>query len=73
MEHTIQTLEDMLGECIIKFKGNSDNICLLCSIHIIIVCIHSFPRIPMKPCMVEGVGLLLDCLKRESLHFLVLI
>ena len=24
-EHTIQTLEDMLGACIINFKGNWDN------------------------------------------------
>ena len=27
-EHTIQTLEDMLRDCIIDFKGNWKNICL---------------------------------------------
>ena len=70
-ECTIQTLEDMLRYCIIDFKGNWDKHLPWWSLLIIIVFIHPFPCLPMKPCMVGGVGLILDCLKLASLRFLV--
>ena len=69
-ERTIQTLEDILKACIIDFKGNYDNICLWWSLLIIIAFINPTPCLPMKPCMVGGVGLLLDGLKWVSLPFL---
>ena len=64
-EHTIQTVEDILRDCIIDFKGNWDN-------HLPLVELpHPYPWLLMKPCMVGVVGLLLDFLKWLSVFFFV--
>ena len=63
MERMIQNLEDMLRACIIDFKKNWNNIYLRWSLPIIIVFVHPFPVLPMKPYIVGGVSVLLDGLK----------
>ena len=68
----IQNLEDMLRAFIIDLKGFGIDIYLCWSFPTTIVFIHPFPWLPMKPCMVGGVGLLLDGLKWVSHNFWVL-
>ena len=63
----------MLKACIIDFKGNWDkHLPFVEFAYNNSVFIHPFPWLPMKPCMVGGVGILLNDLKWVSHHFLVL-
>ena len=72
-ECTIQTLEDILRVYIIYFKGNGDKHLHLVDFAYNNSFIHPSPWVPMEPCMVGGIGLLLNDLKWVSLRFLVLI
>ena len=62
---TIQTLKDMFRACIIDLNGIWDK-------HFTLVEFsynnsHPFPLLPLKPCMVEDLGHLLDGLGEPSL------
>lgn len=70
-ERTIQTLVDMLRACIIDFKGNWDKNLPLVEIAYNNSFHSSISVASMKPCIVGGVGLLLDGLKWDILTFLV--
>ena len=70
-ERTIQTLEDILSAFIIDFMGKYDKHLPLWSLCIITIFISPYPWLRMKPCMVGGVGLLLDGFMLVSLCFLV--
>ena len=70
-ERTIQTVEDTLRACIIDFKGNCDKHLPLVEFSYNNSFCLSIPWLPIKPCMVRGVGLLLDGLKWVIHRFLV--
>ena len=64
-------LKICLGRALLIIKGIRINIYLWWSLPIVIVFFHPFPWLPMKTCMVGGVGLLLDGFKWVSHRFLV--
>ena len=66
-----KTLKICLGRALLILKAVGIDIYLCWSLPITIVSIHPFTWLPMKPCMVGGVGLLLDGLKWVSPRFLV--
>ena len=71
-ERMIKPLNICLGRALLILKGVGIGIYLLWSFPTTIVFIHQFPWLPMKVCMVRGVGFLLDCLKWVSHLLLVL-
>ena len=68
-EHTFQTFDDMVRDCIIDFKENWNNHFPLVDFAYIIVVIHPSQWIPMNPYMIGGVVLLLDGMMWLSLKF----
>ena len=70
-EHTIQSLEYILRDCIIDFKGSWDLHLNLVELLEKIVFIYPYLCLIMKLCTVEGVGLMFCGLGLRSLRFLV--
>ena len=71
MEHNIQSLDDMLIDCNIDFKGNSDKHFPLIEFSYNNSLIHPDPLLLMRLCMVGGVDLLLGDLELFSHNFFV--